>query len=370
MGMPDICRVFSTANTSQSLGSDSSLRQIFAEIGTAAEGSFSREELSNFILYTLTGVGESTRDLVVALLCQPETAEERWEEFTFLCRMGLQWQSTLSSIVAKNGDQKAQVEGVKRTITMAPADTMKVGRLMRLLRRAHLRIGKEQVAKLIHASSKVRIGSIEKSELETLLEALCALARIAQLRDPEADEVAQQSLHLVHELAGSVFRTSTSKRKKTIKPSRDSVSVVTKQDFQRLFESLGVPVEENRLEAVIATFDEDGNGSFEKMECSKLLDVSMKWHNFMRTLARSAKGAGANFSDASLRREFVGIDKDRSGSIDKDELMQCFRHKNIDLDMPTLNKVMVLADSDGSGDIEWPEFRRMFKIIEASLGAR
>jgi len=70
-------------------------------------------------------------------------------------------------------------------------------------------------------------------------------------------------------------------------------------------------------------------------------------------------------SDATLRRQFVLIDKDGSGSLDQNELRTVFSNLGIEADRHTIAKLFTMADIDGNGSIDWREFRKIFQVVNA-----
>jgi len=144
---------------------------------------------------------------------------------------------------------------------------------------------------------------------------------------------------------------------------RRGPSIVASEDLKTLMQKYGLPVDEHRLDKIIAMFDEDGSGALEQVEMQQLLEISIKWHNLMQKLAKEGASATGNLSEAALRRKFMAMDKDRSGTIDLCELAKWFHEMGMDLDSDTLKKVAMLADTDDDEVIGWPEFKKMFQII-------
>ena len=58
----------------------------------------------------------------------------------------------------------------------------------------------------------------------------------------------------------------------------------------------------------------------------------------------------------SYRKAFKLVDKDNSGSIDFDELKECFEKCNIEFTSESLEKMIKSADDDGNGVIDFEEF--------------
>jgi len=144
---------------------------------------------------------------------------------------------------------------------------------------------------------------------------------------------------------------------------------IASSDMKSFFASLGLTMDADRLAKVISLFDQDCNGLVEFDEFKRLFDISMKWHDFVKSLAKGASDMPSNLTDTELRREFVKIDRDSNGSIDVDELDACFKSKGIHISRAEIQTVMQLADTDGNNSMEWPEFKRMFTIISAATNS-
>merc|ERR1719281_1262957 len=67
------------------------------------------------------------------------------------------------------------------------------------------------------------------------------------------------------------------------------------------------------------------------------------------------------FSPEGLRREFEAIDTSGDGSLDVDELHALFKRLGKDVKRGTIANLVRLADEDGNGTIEWPEFAKIFE---------
>jgi len=119
-----------------------------------------------------------------------------------------------------------------------------------------------------------------------------------------------------------------------------------------------------RIKSIFDKYDGDKNGTIEWLEFKKMFDASVQWHEFVVQLAKGIERTG-KLTDAVLRREFCQIDKDMNGSLDIDELSQVFKNLNISIDEPTLKKLLMVADADGSMALEWAEFKRMFDVVKA-----
>eukprot|EP00747_Dinoflagellata_sp_TGD_P149756 gnl/TRDRNA2_/TRDRNA2_177051_c9_seq4.p1 gnl/TRDRNA2_/TRDRNA2_177051_c9~~gnl/TRDRNA2_/TRDRNA2_177051_c9_seq4.p1 ORF type:complete len:492 (-),score=130.18 gnl/TRDRNA2_/TRDRNA2_177051_c9_seq4:228-1523(-) len=68
-------------------------------------------------------------------------------------------------------------------------------------------------------------------------------------------------------------------------------------------------------------------------------------------------------SEEKLRQEFDAIDVSGDGSLDSDELQECFQRLGKKVNKGTIANLIRLADDDGNGTIEWPEFYNIFKVL-------
>jgi Ca2+-binding EF-hand superfamily protein len=74
--------------------------------------------------------------------------------------------------------------------------------------------------------------------------------------------------------------------------------------------------------------------------------------------------SGADLDEDALRAKFEQIDTSGDGSLDEDELTRLLETIGLDrLDPTIVPNLIRLADDDGNGTIEWPEFLKIFQIL-------
>ena len=81
----------------------------------------------------------------------------------------------------------------------------------------------------------------------------------------------------------------------------------------------------------------------------------------------SSAGAGsspgvAGMGEEELRAAFGRIDKDSSGSIDREELRRAITEQNGSLSVDQLNALMKFADTDGDGEIDYDEYKTIMSF--------
>lgn len=133
-------------------------------------------------------------------------------------------------------------------------------------------------------------------------------------------------------------------------------------DMMTMFEDMEIKLSKDKVQNFIKLADENGNGTIEWPEFKNMFDTSMKWHEFLVQLGKSLKNVGP-LNDTVLRRHFCSIDKDNNGSLDREEMKVVFENLKIAIGERELDKLMIFADGDGSGVIEWPEFKKIFQLV-------
>eukprot|EP00747_Dinoflagellata_sp_TGD_P127162 gnl/TRDRNA2_/TRDRNA2_174371_c0_seq30.p1 gnl/TRDRNA2_/TRDRNA2_174371_c0~~gnl/TRDRNA2_/TRDRNA2_174371_c0_seq30.p1 ORF type:complete len:534 (+),score=128.57 gnl/TRDRNA2_/TRDRNA2_174371_c0_seq30:39-1604(+) len=92
------------------------------------------------------------------------------------------------------------------------------------------------------------------------------------------------------------------------------------------------------------------------------LAFGAQWQTILAELG-AAMSTGSEFSEDILRREFEAMDTSGDGSLDADELLTVFNRLGKDVKRGTIANLVRLADADGNGTIEWPEFKTIFEVI-------
>ena len=69
-----------------------------------------------------------------------------------------------------------------------------------------------------------------------------------------------------------------------------------------------------------------------------------------------------SYSDEELRAAFDAIDTDKSGDIDLDELRTAIRAIKTTSDEAAVQQMLALADEDGSGAIDFEEFKELMSL--------
>jgi len=85
----------------------------------------------------------------------------------------------------------------------------------------------------------------------------------------------------------------------------------------------------------------------------------VEWHSLLTELGNVED---SSLDECILRHEFEAMDSDGNGCLDVSELAVVFEKLGIGVKPYKLANLMMLADEDGSGTIEWPEFAKMVKL--------
>jgi len=95
------------------------------------------------------------------------------------------------------------------------------------------------------------------------------------------------------------------------------------------------------------------------------LDFGIQWQELLAQLSSALTG-GEPIDEDMLYYHFNAIDESGDGSLCADELREVFRKLDIDLDDSFVPNLIRLADEDGNGTVEWPEFLRIFKVMAST----
>ena len=97
------------------------------------------------------------------------------------------------------------------------------------------------------------------------------------------------------------------------------------------------------------------------------LDFGIQWQELLAQLntAMAAGGRDGALDEAKLRQRFDEIDVNGNGEIDEEELRAVFVKLGLDgLQPSVIPNLIRLTDDDGKETIGWPEFLKVFKVLE------
>ena len=82
--------------------------------------------------------------------------------------------------------------------------------------------------------------------------------------------------------------------------------------------------------------------------------------------ARKAFHIDNNFTNDQLYKLFDSIDKDKSGSIDRDELLKALEKSGVKMANMKVDAMMEVGDENHDGSISKEEFAHIFKTIKSN----
>jgi len=127
----------------------------------------------------------------------------------------------------------------------------------------------------------------------------------------------------------------------------DNSGSIDSYELKKALESMGqTPTEHDVLE-LMAAIDEDNSGTINFVE-------------FMTMVKYQKQLALDRDDDADMLMAFVALGgkKDQSGHVERAKLVSTIK---LDFGLPIDIEEMIDAlDEDGSGEIEWPEFKQLF----------
>ena len=71
--------------------------------------------------------------------------------------------------------------------------------------------------------------------------------------------------------------------------------------------------------------------------------------------------------ESNLKTAFEYFDKDKSGNISKDELLQCMQDEDLTITEEEIDRMIKEVDIDGDGEINYKEFLEMMKSNSSLL---
>jgi len=92
------------------------------------------------------------------------------------------------------------------------------------------------------------------------------------------------------------------------------------------------------------------------------LEFGIQWQEVLKALS-SPTPARNLLETGELRERFEAIDTSGDGSLDEEELMVVLKDMGADVHPSIVTNLIALADDDGNGTIEWPEFEKIFKVL-------
>lgn len=127
---------------------------------------------------------------------------------------------------------------------------------------------------------------------------------------------------------------------------RDGDGRITAVELGEVLRTLGQPVTDAELAAMIATVDSDDSGTIEFSEFHAL---------FLPT----DSSLDATMGDEDLRSAFSDFDRDGNGHISVAELRRALRALGEDVDAEGIEAMVRQADADGDGQVSYEEFARI-----------
>jgi len=94
------------------------------------------------------------------------------------------------------------------------------------------------------------------------------------------------------------------------------------------------------------------------------LEFGIQWQELLGQLQVTMAGAEARIDEIELRNKFDEIDTSSDGSLDADELGEVFKSLGAEATPSLVANLVRLADDDGNGTIEWPEFLKIFQVLD------
>ncbi|CAH1788764.1 unnamed protein product [Owenia fusiformis] len=127
---------------------------------------------------------------------------------------------------------------------------------------------------------------------------------------------------------------------------RDGSGSISSGELKVALEEVGHRPSDEEVQELVKQIDTDGNGEVE-------------WEEFLAIFQTKPK---KKHTEASLRKAFDKIDKDKSGDLSSNEIRQFFRESGIGKDtLPDsrIDAMVAAVDINGDGQISFEEFFKM-----------
>jgi len=124
---------------------------------------------------------------------------------------------------------------------------------------------------------------------------------------------------------------------------KDSDGSISVEEICSVMKSLKTDFKEDQIKQIMGKVDKDGNGEIE-------------FDEFLRMMSGKI---GTRTPDLELKEAFAVFDMDGDGFITKHELKTVMTTLGEEIDDDTIDLMIEGVDTDGDGDIDFPEFKKM-----------
>jgi len=374
-------RLLSSMGGDENEFDESVLKYEFEAMDINGDGSLDLDELTT--VFTKLGITARPYKLMnlMGLADTDKNGTIEWNEFSKIIRLAVHWQNAIKDVGNQIARKKGPVLEAVLEKEFGKIDVNGDGSISReelalLFKNLDLDIqDPNMLDNLILMGDKDGNGTIEWEEFRKMFHVINTVVRLTRPKarrtarvttsSKQTRSVALEWQKLISEvgakMTGSGVGCDLRAQFDAMDLSKDGS--LDAHELQEVFENLGISLDFDKVSRIVEYCDLDKNHKIDFREFEQMFELSIKWHEVMYKLKTSLKAQG-HLNDTMLRRQFCMIDADHSGSIDRDELAQVFKNFKIKIDDDTLDRLLLLADSDGNATIEWTEFRRMFAIVE------
>jgi len=124
---------------------------------------------------------------------------------------------------------------------------------------------------------------------------------------------------------------------------RDGNGTISKSELGKIMSALGQDKTQKELDEILTRFDDDHSGNISYEEYKAIIDANKLSHIEM---------------EIQLREAFLVFDRDKSGTLDREELREVLTQMGEPLNARQTEHVLGKIDLNGDGKIEVDEFVR------------
>jgi len=163
-------------------------------------------------------------------------------------------------------------------------------------------------------------------------------------------------------------------RKVFVHYDRDGSGAIDMSEFRALVASLGLLIPSEEVENTFKAIDLDNSGTIEFEEFFQWFHAAKEHKNnpIRNKLRKVGQKTGMiSITDPEvIRRAFMTVDTDGSGTIDPEEFWQCCRNMKLKVNKEEAKQLFDAVDLDGNGTLDFSEFLTWWQSMTRGQGKK